>query len=100
VMKHSINVDLPRATSTPQDAKPDTIRLSVDAQGGYFWNETPVTEEDLLSRLQAEARREPQPELHLRGDRDARYERVAQALAAAQRSGLRKIGFVTEPKAP
>jgi biopolymer transport protein ExbD len=100
VMKHSINVDLPRATSTPQDAKPDTIRLSVDAQGGYFWNETPVTEEELLSRLQAEARREPQPELHLRGDRDARYERVAQALAAAQRSGLRKIGFVTEPKAP
>jgi biopolymer transport protein ExbD len=100
VMKHSINVDLPRATSTPQDAKPDTIRLSVDAQGGYFWNETPVAEEDLLSRLQAEARREPQPELHLRGDRDARYERVAQALAAAQRSGLRKIGFVTEPKAP
>jgi biopolymer transport protein ExbD len=100
VMKHSVNVDLPRASSTPQDAKPDTIRLSVDAQGRYFWNETPIAEEDLSSRLQAEARREPQPELHLRGDRDARYERVAQALAAAQRSGLRKIGFVTEPKAP
>jgi biopolymer transport protein ExbD len=100
VMKHSINVDLPRATSTPQDAKPDTIRLSVDAQGRYFWNEAPIAEDDLLSRLQAEARREPQPELHLRGDRDARYESVAQALAAAQRSGLRKIGFVTEPKAP
>jgi biopolymer transport protein ExbD len=100
VMKHSVNVDLPRATSTPQDAKPDTIRLSVDAQGRYFWNEAPIAEDDLLPRLQAEARREPQPELHLRGDRDARYERVAQALAAAQRSGLRKIGFVTEPKAP
>jgi biopolymer transport protein ExbD len=100
VMKHSVNVDLPRATSTPQDAKPDTIRLSVDAQGRYFWNESPIADDDLLPRLQAEARREPQPELHLRGDRDARYERVAQALAAAQRSGLRKIGFVTEPKAP
>jgi biopolymer transport protein ExbD len=100
VMKHSVNVDLPRATSTPQDAKPDSIRLSVDAQGRYFWNETPVAEDDLLPRLQAEARREPQPELHLRGDKDARYERVAQALAAAQRSGLHKIGFVTEPKTP
>jgi biopolymer transport protein ExbD len=100
VMKHSVNVDLPRATSTPQDAKPDTIRLSVDAQGRYFWNETLVAEEDLLPRLQAEARREPQPELHLRGDKDARYERVAQALAAAQRSGLRRIGFITEPRTP
>jgi biopolymer transport protein ExbD len=100
VMKHSINVDLPRATSTPQDAKPDSIRLSVDAQGHYFWNETLLADDDLLPRLQAEARREPQPELHLRGDKDARYERVAQALAAAQRSGLHKIGFVTEPKSP
>jgi biopolymer transport protein ExbD len=100
VMKHSVNVDLPRATSTPQDAKPDSIRLSVDAQGRYFWNETLLADDDLLPRLQAEARREPQPELHLRGDKDARYERVAQALAAAQRSGLHKIGFVTEPKSP
>lgn len=100
VMQHSVNVDLPRATSAPQDAKPDTIRLSVDENGDYFWNEQRITEQELLPRLEAEARREPQPELHLRGDKDARYERVAQALAAAQRSGLRKIGFITEPKTP
>jgi biopolymer transport protein ExbD len=100
VMKHSVNIDLPRATSTPQDAKPQTIRLSVDAQGRYFWNEQPVEEADLPARLQAEAGRDPQPELHLRGDKDARYERVAQALAAAQRAGLRRIGFITEPKTP
>ena len=72
----------------------------MDARGDYFWNEQRVTEEQLLPRLEAEAKREPQPELHLRGDKEARYERVAQALAAAQRSGLRKIGFITEPKAP
>ncbi|MEJ8835952.1 ExbD/TolR family protein [Ramlibacter sp. AN1133] len=100
VMKHSVNIDLPRATSSPQDARPETIRLSVDAKGRYYWNEQPIAEGDLLPRLQAEAKREPQPELHLRGDKDARYERVAQALAAAQRSGLRRIGFITEPKAP
>lgn len=100
VMKHSVNIDLPRASSAPQDPKPETIRLSVDAQGQYFWNEQALPEDQLEARLQAEAARSPQPELHLRGDKDARYERVAQALAAAQRSGLRKIGFITEPKAP
>lgn len=99
VMKHSVNVDLPRATSAPQDAKPDSIRLSVDAQGQYFWNEQLLAEGELANRLRAEAARTPQPELHIRGDKEARYERVAQALAAAQRSGLRKIGFVTEPQA-
>jgi biopolymer transport protein ExbD len=99
VMKHAVNIDLPSATSAPQDIKPETVRLSVDARGQYFWNEQPLPEQELEARLQAAAARTPQPELHIRGDKEARYERVAQALAAAQRSGLRKIGFITEPKA-
>jgi len=100
VMKHSVNIDLPRASAAPNEDKPETIRLSVDEQGQYFWNEELVGEADLAPRLRAAAARTPQPELHLRGDRDARYERVALALAAAQTSGLRKIGFITEPKQP
>ncbi|MDB5750904.1 MAG: biopolymer transporter ExbD [Ramlibacter sp.] len=100
VMKHSVNIELPRASSEPQDAKPETIRLSVDAQGQYFWNEQMLAEAELAPRLRAAAARTPQPELHLRGDKDARYEWVAQALAAAQTSGLRKIGFITQPKQP
>lgn len=100
VMKHAVNVDLPRASSTPEDAKPQTVRLSVDAQGQYFWNETAVRDEDLPRLLRAEAAREPQPDLHIRGDKEARYERVAQAMAAAQQAGLRRIGFITEPKRP
>jgi biopolymer transport protein ExbD len=99
VMKHSVEVDLPRASSQPQDAKPQTVRLSVDAQGQYWWNESQVRDEDLPRMLRAEAAREPQPELHIRGDKNVRYERVAQAMAAAQQAGLRRIGFITEPKA-
>ena len=98
VMKHSVNVDLPRATNQPQDTKPQTIRLSVDAAGNYWWNEARVSDDDLPRLLRAEAARDPQPELHLRGDKEVRYERVAQAMAAAQQAGLRKIGFITEPK--
>ena len=81
-------------------AQPDAIRLSVDAQGRYFWNDQPLADDQLEPRLAAAAAAQPQPELHLRGDRDARYEKVAQALAAAQRAGLHKIGFVTEPAKP
>ena len=97
VMKHSVNVDLPRATSQPQDARPETIRLSVDAQGQYWWNEAQVGAKTLPALLAAEARKNPQPELHIRGDRAVRYEKVAEALAQAQQAGLRKIGFITEP---
>jgi biopolymer transport protein ExbD len=97
VMKDAVNIQLPRATSTPVQTQPDAIRLSVDAQGRYFWNDQPLADDQLEPRLAAAAAAQPQPELHLRGDRDARYEKVAQALAAAQRAGLHKIGFVTEP---
>ena len=98
VMKHSVNVDLPRATNQPENIKPETVRLSVSADGKYFRNEFEVTEEELFPRLQTEAAKEPQPDLHIRGDKNVRYEFVAQAMAAAQRAGVRKIGFVTEPQ--
>ena len=98
VMKHAVNIDLPRASNVPQDAKPETIRLSVDAAGDFFWNEAKVTEEAMLLQLKAAATQNPQPELHIRGDKAVRYERVATAMAAAQQAGVRKIGFVTEPK--
>ena len=97
VMKHAVNVDLPRAVNQPELITPETVRLSVAAEGDYFWNGAPIDDSELTSRLQAEAAKEPQPELHINGDKAVRYERVAQALAAAQRSGVRKIGFVTDP---
>ena len=97
VMKHAINIDLPRASNVPQDAKLETIRLSVDAAGQYFWNDVPVTDANLPLQLQTAAARQPQPELHIRGDKAVRYERVAQAMALAQQAGVRKIGFITEP---
>jgi len=97
VMKHAVNIDLPRATNQPQDAKPETVRLSVDAQGDYYWNENRVEAAALVGLLRAEAAKNPQPELHIRGDKAVRYEKVAQAMAAAQQAGLRKIGFITEP---
>jgi biopolymer transport protein ExbD len=98
VMKHSVEIDLPRATSQPQDAKPETVRLSVDAQGAYYWNETRIEDADLPRMLKDAAAKNPQPELHIRGDKAVRYERVAQAMSAAQQAGLRKIGFITEPQ--
>jgi biopolymer transport protein ExbD len=98
VMKHSVNIDLPRATNEAQNIKPETLRLSVDAQGAYFMNEARIADADLVPQLKAAAAQTPQPELHIRGDKAVRYERVAEAMAAAQQAGLRKIGFITEPK--
>jgi biopolymer transport protein ExbD len=97
VIKHAVNIELPQASMEKVLDKPENIRLSVDAEGNYFWNDQRVDDADFATRLTAAAAQEPQPELHIRGDKAVRYERVAQAMATAQRSGVRKIGFITEP---
>jgi biopolymer transport protein ExbD len=100
VIKHAVNIELPQASLEKVLDKPENIRLSVDADGTYFWNEQRVDDADFSNRLQAAAAQDPQPELHIRGDKAVRYERVALAMASAQRAGVRKIGFITEPAAP
>ena len=97
IMQHAVNIDLPHAVNQPENIKPETIRLSVDATGSYFWNDILVSDAQLNANLKAAAQKQPQPELHIRADKAVRYERVATAMAAAQRSGIRKIGFITEP---
>jgi len=98
VIKHAVNIELPQASVNKAQDKPENVRLSVDAQGQYFWNDQRIDDADFASRLASVAAQEPQPELHIRGDKAVRYERVAKAMAAAQRAGVRKIGFITEPE--
>jgi len=97
VMKHAVNVELPRAANEKEVIQPEALRLTVQADGSYLLNDERIADEQLGARLAAAAQQTPAPALHIRGDRDVRYERVAQAMAAAQQAGLAKIGFITEP---
>ncbi|MBX3679056.1 ExbD/TolR family protein [Cognatazoarcus halotolerans] len=97
LMTHAVKIDLPQASSTPAEDKPETITLSIDAEGRLFWNDAPLEAPALDQRLAEAAALEPQPELHLRADRDTRYQKLAELLAAARRNGLQRIGFITQP---
>ena len=97
VMKHAVNIDLPRETTQREETKPETISLSVDASGSYYWNQEKIDDATLESRLAAAGAQPQPPELHIRADKDVRYERVAGAMAAATRAGVHKIGFINDP---
>ncbi|MBS1143138.1 MAG: biopolymer transporter ExbD [Proteobacteria bacterium] len=92
----AIPIDLPKVSSTKLDDKPEVIQLAIDAKGLIFWNGEAIHRETLGARFADASPR--QPELHLRADRDVRYESVADVMAAAQRNGLTKIAFVTQPQ--
>jgi biopolymer transport protein ExbD len=98
VINQSVKIDLPRATSQPQDLKPENINLDIDAKGQIFWNREAIDASQLEIRIATAAQKTPQPELHLRAERTTQYEKVAQVMAAAQSGGLSKIGFITEPE--
>ena len=97
VLTHSVKLDLPHAETQPHTLRPETVTISVTADGVVNWNESVVDEAALESRLRAAANRQPQPEVHIRGDRRVYYERVVKTMAAVQRAGILKLGFITEP---
>ena len=98
VINQSVKIDLPKASSQPQDLKPDNINLDIVALGQIYWNREAIDASQLQIRIATAAQKSPQPELHLRAERTTQYEKVAQVMAAAQSGGLGKIGFITEPE--
>jgi len=97
VMTHAVKLDMPRPNPNQQEPPlpPEIIELEIDYDGTILWNGTTVPNFATLERyFKQEATKVPEPELHLRVNKRARYDNVAKALALAQRQGLEKIGFV------
>ena len=97
VMTHAVKLDMPNMSNPPPPppVQPEVIDLEIDFDGTVVWNGTPVgTLDTLESYFHTYADKDPQPEIHLRPDRRAKYDVVAKVLAAAQRNRMKKIGFV------
>lgn len=100
VIRHAVKVQLPQARSEPAKTTTQTLELSVDAEGRLFLGRQEVSAAALEDTLRPHVLQEPQPRLHIRGDRTAAYGHVAAVMAAAHRAGIRSVGFVTEVRAP
>jgi biopolymer transport protein ExbD len=100
VIQKMANVTIPKAANIPTQTKPENITISVDAAGQVYWNAGLVTDKQVFfQKIIVEARKQPQPEFHIRGDRNARYEAVGRVMYNLQRGGIVKVGFITEPDA-
>ena len=100
VVTQSVNVKLPSETNLPRQTKPENIVLAVNRDGEMYWGTERLPDiEALVKRLKVESVKEPQPEVHIRGDSEVRYEAVGRVVVACQRAGIFKVGFITEPPA-
>jgi biopolymer transport protein ExbD len=98
VVTQSIAVNLPKETNVVRVTKPENIEISVSKDGDVYWGTKLVPDmEELVKRLGKESVKNPQPEVHIRGDDKSRYESVGRVIFACQRAGIMKINFVTEP---
>ncbi len=99
VVTTSIKVDLPKETNLIRETKPENVIISVDAAGRIYLYDTPIkTSEDLVERMKKFSLMEPQPEVQIRGDAKSDFESVGRVMYAVQRSGITKVGFITEPQ--
>jgi biopolymer transport protein ExbD len=96
----SIPVELPTERNQVVVPRKENINLSVRTDGAVFWNLAEVTESQLAQRLAVEARKDPQPEVHIRGDLTTKYFEVGKVVNIAQRAGILKIGFITKAPRP
>ncbi|WP_321857428.1 ExbD/TolR family protein [Paraburkholderia tropica] len=99
VVTHTVPVRLPKETVTPLQTKPDSIEIAVNRGGDFFWNEKLVDGPTLLARLKAASVKQPQPEVHVRGDQATRYEFIGRVVTACERAGIAKVSFITQPPA-
>jgi len=95
----TVKMELPKAVNQATVAKPDDITVAIDTEGKVYWNVRPVTLEELLDRLKQEAVKVPQPEVHVRGDRNVRFEFIGRVMVMCQRAGIAKVRFISQPNA-
>jgi biopolymer transport protein ExbD len=100
VVTQTVKLELPKERNIPLQTKPENIVLAVNRDGEMFWGTERIQDiETLVTRLKVESVKEPQPEVHIRGDAEVRYEAVGRVVVACQRAGIFKVGFITEPPA-
>ena len=100
VVIHNIPLDLPKERNVPTQTKPENIVIAVNKDGDVFWGMEYMRDSNaLFERLKKVAVMQPQPEVHIRADENARYESVGRVVATCQRASILKIGFITEPPA-
>jgi biopolymer transport protein ExbD len=100
VVTNTIKLELPKERNVPTQTKPENIVIAVNRDGEVYWGlERMADNEALVARLKLESIKEPQPEVHIRGDSEVRYEAVGRIVVDCQRAGIFKVGFITEPPA-
>jgi biopolymer transport protein ExbD len=100
VIQDLANVHIPKVANIPTQTKPENITISVNTNGDVFWNAYPMKDKQVFfQRIVAEARKVPQPEFHIRGDKSTRWESIGKVIYNLQRGGIVKVAFISEPDA-
>lgn len=100
LMVTGMQVELPQAEAPPLESTGSQMVLSIDAEGHYFVNETPLPLENLDEKLLAIAKANPRQEVFVKADGTVAYAKVARLISAARAAGIPRVGLVTQPEAP
>jgi biopolymer transport protein ExbD len=98
LLTHAVRIDLPKANSQLIQEKPQIVNISIDGKENLYWNDQPIDKDSIKQKLIQQAQTNPQAEIHLRADKQTRYQLLAEIMAAAHQAGITKLGFVSQPE--
>jgi len=104
VILKTVNLQLPTYRNIVTQTKPENIVIAVTSDETTYYNNVPTDPNTMLRKFvdalkAAQAANKPFPEVHIRGDKNVRFEAIGRVILACQRAGIQKVGFITEPHA-
>jgi biopolymer transport protein TolR len=99
MLQKGVDVRLPEAANTSD--KPDTQEqtvVHVTADKRFFVNGVQVMDREFLERVQSVLEEKKEKLVLIKGDTDAPYSSVMQAMDELRKAGIEDIGLITEPK--
>jgi len=104
VILRTVDLQLPTYRNIVTQTKPENIVVAVTSDETTYYNNVPVDQQTMLRNFvdalrRAAAANKPFPEVHIRGDKNVRFEAIGRVILASQRAGIQKVGFITEPHA-
>jgi biopolymer transport protein TolR len=97
-----VDIHLPQSTAKAVQTDKEPILVSVDKDGNLYLTlggapREPIDADSLVRKVAAFVRENPQAPVLIGGDERADYGKVYQAMVLLQRSGVPRVGLMSQP---
>jgi biopolymer transport protein ExbD len=94
IQLHAVNLEMPVGTPPNNAIKPEKVQIDIDENSTVYWQGLPVNAAELEEKMNVVSAMNPQPEVHIRPNKNCSYAVFANVLSSSKRKGLGKMAVI------